>query len=153
MDFLMKKCNKCSLTKDLESFYKHKGMSDGFLNMCIACCIVASKLNYKKTDKKSLLKSKRSRFNSSLSSRRKQKDSRYKKMCGVGLEWLVEQNTKQKGLCAICQQAKSLVLDHCHSTKKPRGLLCRECNTAIGMLKDSPTAALSAASYLVTKGF
>lgn len=61
----------------------------------------------------------------------------------------------QGGLCAICgcDGAKHatftrLVIDHCHETEKVRGLLCGPCNSAIGLLKDSPEIALAAAAYL-----
>jgi 5-methylcytosine-specific restriction endonuclease McrA len=47
---------------------------------------------------------------------------------------------KQKGRCAICgvHQAeldKAMALDHNHITEKNRGLLCSNCNLAIGLLK------------------
>lgn len=42
----------------------------------------------------------------------------------------------QKGLCAICGQeeafkGKRLAVDHCHKTKKIRGLLCHRCNSRV----------------------
>lgn len=45
----------------------------------------------------------------------------------------------QKGCCVICgvQPKKTLVIDHCHITGKIRGLLCNNCNTALGHAKDS----------------
>src|SRR5260370_17319339 len=49
---------------------------------------------------------------------------------------------KQGGKCAICAAnitwPKALHVDHCHTTKKVRGLLCRRCNRAIGMFCDYP---------------
>ena len=58
---------------------------------------------------------------------------------------------KQKNLCAICgngEKTRALSIDHCHKTKKVRGLLCKKCNTAIGMLNDNPELVLSAYNYL-----
>lgn len=38
----------------------------------------------------------------------------------------------QGGQCAICQRSTKLVIDHCHKSKKVRGLLCNSCNGALG---------------------
>jgi hypothetical protein len=56
----------------------------------------------------------------------------------------------QGGKCKICLQtrAKKLTVDHCHFTGKIRGLLCNECNRAIGWMKDSATRLERAAEYL-----
>lgn len=56
------------------------------------------------------------------------------------------------GVCAICGReelhGRKLSLDHDHATGKLRGLLCRSCNTAIGMLRDDPNVVRSAMAYL-----
>lgn len=49
---------------------------------------------------------------------------------------------KQKGCCAICEAhqskfKKALHVDHCHESGRIRGLLCVNCNTALGHLKES----------------
>jgi len=61
----------------------------------------------------------------------------------------------QNNKCAIChsednKQTKSdfLYVDHCHKTKKVRGLLCNSCNTALGSFQDSKTILLNAIEYL-----
>lgn len=57
----------------------------------------------------------------------------------------------QDGRCAICgaqPNGKALAVDHCHSSAKVRGLLCSSCNTAIGLLKDSPGLLRKAIDYL-----
>ena len=62
---------------------------------------------------------------------------------------------KQGGLCAICytppEEGSYLFVDHCHETKQVRKLLCRKCNTLLGMAKDSISVLLSAVAYL--RGF
>lgn len=63
----------------------------------------------------------------------------------------------QGGVCAICKQpethkrndkVKALAVDHDHRTGKIRGLLCADCNTGIGKLKDSIDVLTSAVQYL-----
>lgn len=58
----------------------------------------------------------------------------------------------QKGVCGICDvpltSACTPHADHDHRTQQPRGILCRKCNTAIGLLKDNPNILRRAADYL-----
>lgn len=58
----------------------------------------------------------------------------------------------QCGLCAICGERcssfKELAVDHCHTTGKVRGLLCMQCNTALGQLKDDVNRLQRAITYL-----
>ena len=39
-------------------------------------------------------------------------------------------------------------MDHDHETGEVRGLLCANCNLAIGLLEDSPSRILAAAAYV-----
>lgn len=61
---------------------------------------------------------------------------------------------KQNGCCAICRKHKSkqkrrLAVDHIHDKdKKIRGLLCDNCNPALGYLKDNPLFFKQAMTYL-----
>lgn len=61
----------------------------------------------------------------------------------------------QQGVCAICQiecsTGKNLAVDHCHETGEVRGLLCSNCNTAIGKFKDSTKNLQRAIDYLQRK--
>jgi len=66
---------------------------------------------------------------------------------------------KQKGLCAICTKPETskhqsgkqrlLSIDHCHTTNKVRGLLCKKCNSAIGFFEDNPVLVKKAYDYLI----
>lgn len=61
----------------------------------------------------------------------------------------------QHNKCAICNiefdpSSKETVacVDHDHQTGKVRGLLCRQCNSAIGLLHDNVELCLNAYKYL-----
>ena len=61
---------------------------------------------------------------------------------------------KQNGRCGICDKRmhserwKGFAIDHCHTTKKVRGLLCTQCNVGLGNFMDDPARLLKAAAYL-----
>lgn len=62
-----------------------------------------------------------------------------------------ELKTLQNNVCAICKKeelGKDLAVDHCHKTQKVRGLLCENCNRAIGLFKDDPVVCRAASDYL-----
>ncbi|WP_437105330.1 endonuclease VII domain-containing protein [Streptomyces sp. enrichment culture] len=54
----------------------------------------------------------------------------------------------QRGLCAICLDAPPVHVDHCHRTGRVRGVLCFNCNSAIGKLRDDPDVGRRAVAYL-----
>lgn len=65
----------------------------------------------------------------------------------------------QNGVCAICQKStdiidirtglpRRLAIDHNHKTGEIRGLLCHDCNIAIGHFKDNAELLRCAARYL-----
>lgn len=58
----------------------------------------------------------------------------------------------QGGKCAGCATTMlpgwDTNVDHCHTTGLIRGLLCRKCNLAIGMVADSPETLETLAAYL-----
>lgn len=51
--------------------------------------------------------------------------------------------------CGICStDERKLVVDHDHATGRARGLLCNNCNSAIGKLRESPKLFAAALAYL-----
>ena len=56
--------------------------------------------------------------------------------------------------CAVCGKHKSterygkLHIDHCHETGTIRGMLCGNCNTALGLLQDDPDNIRELLNYL-----
>jgi hypothetical protein len=74
-----------------------------------------------------------------------------KHLYGITLRDYDEMFHKQASGCAVCGEwpgEKPLCVDHCHDTGEVRGLLCNNCNTGIGMLRDDPMLVLRAYEYL-----
>ncbi len=89
------------------------------------------------------------------------------KKYGLSIEDYEDLLKKQKYKCKICGKLSrnkkgtvtklkkafasnyDLKVDHCHKSKKVRGLLCNECNTALGKFNDDPNVLLLAFEYLM----
>lgn len=54
----------------------------------------------------------------------------------------------QMGIHSIGLSAPAAHVDHCHETGRVRGVLCFNCNSAIGKLGDDPDIVRRAAAYL-----
>ena len=78
---------------------------------------------------------------------------RLKREFGVSKEQFAEMIISQCGRCAICNKPMQRpCVDHCHDTKKVRGLLCMQCNSGIGQFGDSIQLVREALSYLIEHG-
>lgn len=63
--------------------------------------------------------------------------AKLKQFYGLSLEQYDTMFENQQGCCAICGIHQDVLnrrldVDHCHTTGKVRGLLCRLCNTSLG---------------------
>ncbi|MCK5641504.1 MAG: endonuclease VII domain-containing protein, partial [Gammaproteobacteria bacterium] len=70
---------------------------------------------------------------------------------GITEEQYQEMLKAQDNGCWICGRPpgkKQLFVDHDHQTDKVRGLLCSQCNSAIGFLNDDPALVERALEYL-----
>ena len=74
---------------------------------------------------------------------------------GVPDGWFDEQLRIQGNQCAACGVELSWSdgkttpnVDHCHESGKVRGILCRRCNSVIGLCKDSRELLLNLVGYL-----
>lgn len=78
---------------------------------------------------------------------------------GLTYKQFEEMMQAQQHRCSICTTPittnptpfswqRRCVVDHCHTTGRVRGLLCNQCNTAIGLLKEDPSALTRAVEYL-----
>lgn len=82
------------------------------------------------------------------------KEQKLRKEYNISLDQYNEMFEKQEGRCMICGKhqddlKQKLAVDHCHKTKKIRGLLCNACNRGLGYLKDDPKIVENALKYLL----
>ena len=81
--------------------------------------------------------------------------SELKAKYGVDPDWYEKKLEEQGGTCGNpdCDrkpEAKALAVDHSHTTGAVRGLLCSQCNTALGQLGDSLDRIIGLHFYLTT---
>jgi hypothetical protein len=101
---------------------------------------------YKKTERGIEVNKK---YKNTDNSKRLQNISRLKSRYGITMDDVNLMKHKQNDKCAICLRSpKTWHIDHDHSTKKVRGMLCGPCNMAMGLLKDSQESLLRAVEYL-----
>lgn len=120
-------CSKCNVVKSIQEYYKHSIKHKS--PWCIDCFRHHSRIN----------------------------DLKIK--FGITLEQYNELLESQNHRCAICNEKENIIhhgtkeviklsVDHCHTTKKIRGLLCSRCNFGIGYFKDSIELLGNAIKYL-----
>lgn len=82
-----------------------------------------------------------------------QKRNHIQRTYGVTPEQFKSMVARQQGNCAICGEAmKNPQVDHSHTTKEVRELLCTSCNQGLGMFRDSPQRLNAAVAYLERHG-
>ncbi len=89
-----------------------------------------------------------------IKARKKYERFRYllRKSYGLSVQTYEAMSSAQGGLCAVCHEAcktyPRLSVDHCHSSGRVRGLLCANCNVALGMLHEDPERIDALARYM-----
>ena len=136
-----KDCTKCKLFLESVKFRPNPKMSCGLDSWCKTCW-----------------QSVRRKYNGTIDAA-KRREYQYKHAYGItktDLDTLLE---KQENACAICKtkfpgnpRFKVFCVDHNHTTGKVRGLLCRNCNSGLGLFEDSPELIEKAIKYLEKYG-
>lgn len=130
----MKRCYKCTESKPHSEFHKSANRSDGYNSRCKQCQTEYNKSRYH-SDKNSF------------------KIKRIQKRYGLSAKPYAEMLSSG---CEVCGTMESLFIDHDHSCcntentcgKCVRGILCRACNTAEGMLKSNLENARKLVAYM-----
>jgi hypothetical protein len=148
-----RRCNRCGLRKSLSEFlpgvwnpdnkvicakYKENKLIE--LRWCISCLEGPPEYTLPKNLDVSVLEAKGKYLKNRYDLTLKEYEELFNIQCGV---------------CIICHkpptvQKPFLVVDHDHKTGKVRGLLCDNCNLALGLFGDSAANLQAAARYLNT---
>lgn len=125
----MKKCTKCSEIKEPNQFYKDKAFKDGHRSCCKSC------------------DNKRRIGNPAV------KNYHLKKDYGITLTDYETMKTEHNSCCAICGLSEDrlgykLCVDHNHTSKEVRGLLCKQCNLVVGNARENKEILLKTIEYL-----
>jgi len=125
----MKKCYRCKEIKPKDQFFKNKSQKDGLVGYCKPC-----HQQYVKD--------------------RPQYRQKWHLKSNYGISTIEKEQllASQNNCCCICKtsfsSSKATHVDHCHTTKKVRGILCSNCNTMLGLSKDNQETLQNAIKYL-----
>ena len=132
----MKRCPKCKKKKSVDDFWKQRGRPDGRQVYCKVCLGKYNHANKKANPRKVWEQGIRHRY-------------------GLTLEDFNRLLQEQGDSCAVCGGPPfgcgwTFHIDHDHVTGKVRGLLCQNCNVALGAVKDNPEHLQKLIAYLET---
>ncbi len=145
---MLKRCSHCKEEKDLKDFGVDNRNKTGYLSECKEC---RNKRLRESRDEKTLRKRKEIQDKYRRSS--KFSDTSLKRIYGISLKEWQKMFDEQDGCCASCGEhqadlSRTLCVDHDHDTGKVRGLVCRQCNLALGLLKDDPEVVAKLLEYI-----
>ena len=121
-------CPDCGEVKTHDAFPRSRASSGGIASYCLPCHNARGRQNLEKRG----------------GSRTYHLTRRY----GIGVEEADAMLAEQGGLCAICNVAPAVHVDHDHATGSVRALLCFNCNGGLGQFKDDLAVLLAAAEYV-----
>lgn len=129
-----KRCTVCLAVKPLHAYSRHSGASDGRHTTCKPC------RNVKQREKWAADRKWESYF----------RDKGLRRRYGISSEQYEEMRERQGGACAVCRQVPegNLCVDHSHADGQVRDLLCRSCNSALGLAKENAETLRGLAEYL-----
>lgn len=140
-------CNTCHEVKHLSEFYKRD--STRVRSQCKSCC-AASSSRWRANN--------RARYNELSRQRRNTRSERLnhvRKKFGLTAEQYESLEQQQGYACAIAACRRPFAelnrqphVDHCHVTGRVRGLLCHQCNQALGNARDDIAVLQGLINYL-----
>ena len=149
----MKKCRVCGIEKPIEGYYKRNDTHKAWWDPCRDCVLTARKIDYHKRKEHMTEAARRHRKKHP----EKIRDTKLRQAYGVGSDYYNERLAEQGGVCAGCRQnvktiwkgrVVAMAIDHDHKTGKNRGVLCLNCNRALGSLRDNINILQNLIDYL-----
>ena len=141
-------CSKCRQDKPLTEFNTQGKLNGKPRSQCKECDADYGKwLRKHRPDK---VKQNKKRYNQNHPEQVKRWFKRHKwKKKGLSPDMIEQTISTHNNLCDLCgEPSDSLVVDHCHTTKMFRGLLCNGCNIGLGHFRDNPLILSKAITYL-----
>jgi hypothetical protein len=129
-----KRCANCREVKEYSGFTLSKITHDRRTAHCRLCISAKARAKYlTRTERRTA----------------KDREAHRRWKYGLTAEQFSAMLAAQRGCCAICgEHMGTPCVDHDHTTEKVRGLLCKECNWAIGFLHDNAVRMDRAAAYI-----
>lgn len=148
-----KECKHQGRQQALDRFCKRPGVGDGYRSWCKDCYAECKRLVYAAHPEREKSKAKAWRKANPSKMKEIQERSDLKRHYQLSEAEYQKRLRSQGGLCAIHKgpqrgRGKRLHVDHDHKTNQIRGLLCGNCNSALGFIKDNPEVAEAIARYL-----
>jgi hypothetical protein len=157
----VKRCKICGELKPLDDFYRAPGARDGFRLDCKKCNLAARAAKYRENPRPTIervmrwQKANREQYQArqreyvesgkkSISNRK----SHLKRKYGLTLEAFDDLLASQGGGCAVCGRTDADNVDHDHVTGRVRGILCFNCNVAIGHVAEDEDRLVALMAYL-----
>lgn len=137
-----KRCPQCKEYKALSEYTRSKKHSFGVSSWCKKCMTDLKFTTYSLAEARA---------------------AQLKHTYGLSIEEYNLMLKQQNGVCACCgkpearrsgrrrrsdTETSSLHVDHCHTTGAVRGLLCSECNQALGLLGEDPDRVKALLKYI-----
>lgn len=156
---MTKACITCGETKPVDAFHANRREKDGRRRDCRSCFNAYQRVRWASgaTSRAAVYeRDQRWRQANPETVKLINRRSRLKQKYGITPERYDAMFAAQNGRCAACGTADSgdprfdtFSVDHDHETGEVRGLLCANCNRALGHVKDSVDTLMSLAAYLL----